>query len=277
MDAARDLRQHAPMRLHAAIGLLAIALTGCASLDCGPEIDGELPAPSLRETALWSENHAQAERLVAERRAHPEQDLWLAVVPGTSEQWGHHRAPPAADDPDGTRISDEFRARLDMAWLFLAHGTVRFVLVSGGAVDPDRPDYVEATRGRAYFLGTYGAAWVGEGALADHLLVDPLAEHSTTNLRNADKLSVDLGLNRNLIVTTLPARSGLSASGLTTQCYYFLEHGTSTFDAACRRDFGYTLGDFTAESTRDAQGNYLEGIRHCGFPVELLRADDYGP
>jgi hypothetical protein len=52
----------------------------------------------------------------------------------------------------------------------------------------------------------------------------------------------------------------------------------STFDAAMPPTISATRSAISrAESTRDAQGNYLEAIRHCGFPVEALRADEYGP
>lgn len=257
--------------------VVSLWAAGCASADCGPEIDGAVPSASLQASALWADNQAPAELLVSEREALPAQDLWLAVVPGASEQWGHHRAPPASDDPDDTLISDEFRARLDMAWLFLASGVVRFVLVSGGAVDASRPDYVEALRGRAYLIAAHGDAWSGPGALGDRILIDPLAEHSTTNLRNADKLSVDLGLNRNLIVTTMPTGNSLSVSGLRAQGFFLLGHTLDSFDLLCLNSFGYTLGGFDLFSTRDQHGNYLEGVRHCGFPVEKLRADSYGP
>lgn len=226
---------------------------------------------------MAAQNQAAVARFVAERGADGARDLWLAVVPGASEQWGHHRAPPLSDDPDGTLISDEFRARLDMAWLFLDAGTVRFLLVSGGAVDDDRPEYVEALRGRDYLLREHGGDFAGEGPLAERIFVDPLAEHSTTNIRNADKLAVDLGLHRSLIVTTMPVGNSLAASGFATQGFYFLEHDVSTFDAACQSDFGYLLGDFRLYSARGSSGEYLEGVAHCQLSVAALRKDDYGP
>src|SRR5207249_1746225 len=99
-------------------------------------------------------------RLLDERAAQPERALWLAVVPGSSEQWGHHRAPPPEVEAQGTLISDEFRARLETGWALLDAGTVRFLLVSGGAVDPTRPDYVEATRGRDDLLSRHAADWM---------------------------------------------------------------------------------------------------------------------
>ena len=115
------------------------------------------------------------------------------------------------------------------------------------------------------------------GLRESQVLVEPYARHTTTNLRNADKLSVDLGLNRNLIVTTMPTGNSLSVSGLRAQGFFLLGHTLDSFDLLCLNSFGYTLGSFDLFSTRDQHGNYLEGVRHCGFPVEKLRADSYGP
>jgi hypothetical protein len=211
-----------PLRLRARVCRLARARArrlGCGSLDCGPEIDGELPAPSLRETALWPRESRFKSRASSRSAAPtPSKTSGSPSSPAPPSNGATTAPRPPRDDPDGTRISDEFRDRLEMAWLFLAQGTVRFVLVSGGAVDPaiapttSRPPAVALTSSP-----THASAWVGEAPLAEHIFVDPLAEHSTTNVRNADKLSVDLGLSRNLIVTTLPARSGLAAAGLTAR------------------------------------------------------------
>lgn len=255
----------------------ALLAAGCANVDCGPPIDGPVPAESFAQSPLALPNQASIARYLAERGADPMRYLWLAVVPGTSEAWGHHTAPPLDEDPDGTLISDEFKARLDMAFRFLKANVIRFILVSGGAVDGTRPDYVEAERGRGYLLSTYAGEWAGDGPLDERVLVDPLAERSTTNLRNADKLSVDLGLSRNLIVTTMPAYSGFAPAGYATQGFYFLEHETSTFDIRCNDELGYQLGAFSLTTARAQDGDYLEGILHCSFPVEHLRRDEYGP
>ena len=191
-----------PMLLFALLS--SVLLHACVAGDePEPEIDGPVPAAALASGPLWAPNERAIALFLEERATQAGRDLWLAVVPGASEQWGHHKAPPPDVEARGTMLSDEFRERLDEAWALLQAGAVRFILVSGGAVDPDRPRYVESERGREYLLAAYAARWP-EGDLADRILVDPLALHSTTNVRNADKLSVDLGLNRNLIVTTMP-------------------------------------------------------------------------
>jgi hypothetical protein len=197
-------------------------------------------------------------------------------VPGTSEQWGHHKAPPPDVEAGGARLSDEFRKRLDDASALLQAGAVRFILVSGGAVDPDRPHYVESERGREYLLETYASSWP-EGDLSDRILVDPLALHSTTNVRNADKLSVDLGLNRNLVVTTMPTGSTLSAADYATQGFYFLFHKVSSFDARCQADLGYVLGEFSLYEWTSRTSTSILAIRHHRLSVDRLRQDLYGP
>lgn len=241
-----------------------------------PEIDGPVPAAALVSGPLWAPNERGIALFLEERTTQAGRDLWLAVVPGTSEQWGHHKAPPTDVEARGTMLSDEFRERLDDAWALLQAGAVRFILVSGGAVDADRPQYVESERGREYLLATYATRWP-EGDLADRILVDPLALHSTTNVRNADKLSVDLGLNRNLIVTTMPTGSTLSAADYATQGFYFLFHKVSSFDARCQADLGYVLGEFSLYEWTSRTGAPMVAIRHHRLSVDRLRQDLYGP
>jgi hypothetical protein len=255
--------------------LCSVLLHACVEAE-EPEIDGPVPAAALVAGSLWAPNERAIALFLEERTRQTDRDLWLALVPGTSEQWGHHKAPPPEMEARGTRISDEFRERLDRAWALLEAGAVRFILVSGGAVDPDRPEYVEAERGRDYLLAAYAARWP-EGDLADRVLVDPLALHSTTNVRNADKLSVDLGLNRNLVVTTMPTGATLSAADYATQGFYFLFHKISSFDARCRADLGYVLGEFSLYEWTSRSGETIVAIRHHRLSVDRLRQDLYGP
>jgi hypothetical protein len=240
-----------------------------------PLVDGPLPA-ALRESALGRAN-APALEAFANERARIDRDLWLAVVPGASEQWGHHRAPPARIDTNATRISDEFIARIDHAMSLLTRDVVRFVLISGGSVDRRRPEYNEAHRGRAHLLSRYAAQWSGPGALADRVLVDPLACHSTTNLRNAARLAVQLGLDRLVIATSMPPTPILwprllPVVGQTNQGWYFLHHRVSTFDWRCRRTLGYVLGRFEWHAPHGIRSIVLRDL-----PRERLMRDVYGP
>jgi hypothetical protein len=253
-------------------------LFGCdAPHDCGALLEGPLPAPELSAGRLYAPNQAQIKRLLAERAAAiAEPEYVLGLVPGTSEEWGHHRAPPPDVEASGQRISQEFADRLDRAYRFLSAGVVRFLLISGGAVDPGRPDYIEAERGRAYLLQKYAPVFAGEGPLEERLLVDPFAGTTPENVRNADVLCAELGLPRSLILTTMPRRATLSPSDFSTQGYYLLEHEISSFDSRCRSDLGYTLGAFEHRffelgASREA------AIHHCQLSVNELRGDAFWP
>jgi hypothetical protein len=251
---------------------LAFLTSGCITgyLPTCDRVEEPAAVSRIQQGPLGDANAEAIPLFVRERAQYPHQTLWLAVVPGTSEQWGHHRAPP-----QGTLLSDEFQARLDKAYSLLEAGTVRFVLVSGGAVDSASPDYVEADRGKEYLLQTYGKKWGGGGDdLAARILQDPLAQHSTTNIRNADKLTVELGLRQNLIATTMPSGGGADAA---TQGFYFLNHDISSFDTSSESDFGYTLGQFVFYAATVSQGPQVDAIAHSCLSVDRLQADSYGP
>lgn len=240
----------------------------------------ELPSALTASTIARSSQAALA-LLASERAAYPDQHFWLALVPGTSEHWGHHRAPPRSVEAQGTRISPEYKARLAKAYKLLDLGIVRFLLISGGSIDRDRPDFNEAARGREHMIDAYSARWQHRGDIADRILIDPIAEHSTTNIRNADKLCIDLGIDRLLIATTMPPNPLIWPGYVpvlyqTNQGWYFLHHRLSTFDWRCRRDFDYTLGVFEwfeAGPTTDR----VAAIAHHRFNEGPLRADSYGP
>jgi hypothetical protein len=78
---------------------------------------------------------------------------------------------------------------------------------------------------------------VAKGIPADRVLIDPFARHSTTNLRNAGRFMLDLGLERALIVTGFE-----SGAYLATQAFYFANQVLSTFDLRCRETLGYSVG-----------------------------------
>lgn len=255
-----------------------LLVAGCEPAhDCGAPSGAALS--QLAPGSLRALNPQAMQRLELERgdgaEAPPEH--WLTLVPGTSEQWGHHRAPPREVEARGQLLSSEFAERLDLAYQLLASGATRFLLLSGGAVDASRPDYIEAERGRDYLLGRYAAGWPGPEPLAAHLLVDPLAQTTPENVRNADKLAAELGLVRMLIVTTTPQRATLSLPDLATQGYYLLQHETSTFDGRCSSELGYTLGSFRRQWVTLPDGKSRAVIHHCQLNVPALRGDAVWP
>jgi hypothetical protein len=202
------------------------------------------PQP-LRESELYrigvADNRTPLENLLTrDLLAQPEVEFWIALVPGSSEARGHHKA---WRSDDGTLVEPEFRSRLNHAYRLLSNGFVHYVLVSGGPVDPSAPDYVEGLRGREQLLRDWSADWPGSpfsngDPLAARVIVDPFAMHSESNVRNADRLCALLNLDRNLIVTT---------SGLFKQGWWFTHDPIfGSFESICRSHLGYTLGSFMA-------------------------------
>lgn len=195
-----------------------------------------------------------------EKKKFPLQKYWIALVPGSSEQWGHHKAPPAQLEKQNIFISDDFKNRLNQAAILLQNGIVRFILVSGGAVDSERPDYVEAYRGADYLRSV-----IKDTSLHSRILIDSFAFTSVTNIRNAEKLCVDLGLDHYLIVS----RAFFQSS-------YFLFHHFG-FDRRSKKMIGYTLGEFTRIQLLQIQMNdSVEIIENSNFNIERLKLDQYG-
>lgn len=260
--------------------LLGVGSACDGNLDCGPIPSGPVPAASLVNGPLGEINQRPVALLArAVEQRGPSEPL-LGLVLGTSEQWGHHTAPPYEVEARGQRISDEFRTRLDRAFRILVSNSLQFLLLSGGAIDSARPDYVEAERAREYLIATYEATWHSQrpaaGPLTERLLLDPLAQSTPTNVRNADKLAVDMGLNQLLVITTMPERSTLSVTDLASQGYYLLYHSTSTFDSRSELELGYTLGAFSLRSVPTSEGDEPL-LHHCRFNVTALGRDDYTP
>lgn len=82
----------------------------------------------------------------------------------------------------------KFRLSLGAARLHQAVGVgeAPFLILSGGAVHPDRTSAVEAFRMRDWLIAQYNVP-------PDRIVVDPFARHTTTNLRNAARLLRRLG------------------------------------------------------------------------------------
>jgi N-acetylmuramoyl-L-alanine amidase len=217
--------------------------------------------PGLRASSIYldsdDDNATVLDQFVRDLPAEPNREFWIALVPGSSEAKGHHKAwvPPANDDPQRPALVEpEFKSRLDHAFRLLDEGVVRYILVSGGAVDESAPDYVEGRRGRAQLISDHADDWTrspesrGAGdALGSRVIVDPFAIHSVSNIRNCDRLTALLGLDRNLIVTT---------AGTFSQGWWFThDPWLGSFDDACTSQLGYTLGQFERISPGPSGGN----------------------
>jgi hypothetical protein len=213
------------------------------------------PDPLLTRSQLYTfklgpcgvDNQKSIDKLVTFLRTNPAMEYALAVVPGASEQACHHCAWPYRK-PDGHWVDPNFRSRLRHAFLLLLDGVVHSVLISGGSIDAQYRQYDEAIYGLREMLSEYGprfAQRVG-GRLEERLIVDPWAIHSEVNVRNGDRLTRMLGLERNLIVTEV--------GSMKRQGWWFVNHKQQiplvkwempwSFDAISRKRFGYALGEF---------------------------------
>jgi hypothetical protein len=114
------------------------------------------------------------------------------------------------------------RARLDRAIADYHAGVAPFVIVSGGNVHPPATPFNEAREMKRYLIS--------RNLPEERILIEPCARHSHTNLRNAARLMMSLGMQRALIVTSWD------------QAQYFGRPRTSSFDARCLADLGYLVG-----------------------------------
>jgi hypothetical protein len=124
-------------------------------------------------------------------------------------------------------------ARIDLAHREFLAGRAPLILVSGGAVHPPGTPWNEGLM--------MAEELVARKVPPDRILIDPYARHSTTNLRNAGRMMLDLKLERGLIVTGHESRAYAFS-----QAFYFGHPVLSTFHARCRRQLGYEVGTLAA-------------------------------
>jgi hypothetical protein len=134
---------------------------------------------------------------------------------------------PTDDPPPPGTLNAKAIQRCNAVIDDLRKGVAPVVIVSGAAVHSDDN---EAIMMRAQLMGA--------NIEHDRILIDPCARHSTTNLRNAGRMMLALGLHVAYIVTSdasWPAR-------FIEQAYYFGWPTLSTFNLRCQLDLGYTVG-----------------------------------
>ncbi len=105
--------------------------------------------------------------------------------------------PGAGPDDPNTPLSPRGRDRLARAVHLFREGKAPFLLVSGGAVHPMLTKYCEAVEMRRELMQHWKIP-------ADAILIDPLARHTTTNLRNAAREVIRYGfpLSRPMLIST---------------------------------------------------------------------------
>lgn len=172
-----------------------------------PEIAAFSEAKAIN---LARENAAVIERLRAAKR----RDDAIVIVPGYT--------PINAETP--VRLHEIAQRRLDRACEVMREHGAEAILVSGGNVHPDHTPYNEAMEMKRHLLGPLGLS-------ADQVAIDPYARHSTTNLRNAGRFMLSLGLREALVVTSFG------------QGFYFGAQDISSFRLRSDRELGYTLGE----------------------------------
>lgn len=86
-----------------------------------------------------------------------------------------------------TPISPDNKIHCDVAARRYLAGKAPFIIVSGGYCYPFRGPYCEAIEMRRYLMHTYAIK-------ANAIIIDPHARHTTTNIRNADRLMIRYGI-----------------------------------------------------------------------------------
>ena len=123
-------------------------------------------------------------------------------------------------------------ARCAVAADDLARGVAPLAIVSGAAV-----------RGRDNEAMVMRAALLARGVPPERILVEPCARHTTTNLRNAGRIMLALGLADALVVTSDAPWLARRGSRFVEQAYYLGWPRLSTFHWRCRRTLGYRVGE----------------------------------
>jgi hypothetical protein len=163
---------------------------------------------------LFAENQA-ASIAVQEQLLSIQQDAYqLVIVPGFT--------PVNATTP--YQITDTSKSRLDKAVEIMKKKNIRFIMVSGGNVHPGDTPFNEAYGMKIYLKNDLGLE-------EQQIIMDPYAQHSTTNLRNCGRFMLTHELSSALIVTS------------PDQNFYFGFPGISTFRARSKKILGYVIGE----------------------------------
>jgi hypothetical protein len=157
------------------------------------------------------------------RRGRPRGEVDCLVVPGFTPRLGLRRAD----------LHPDARASCDLAARDLEHGVAQWVIVSGGAV-----------HGPANEALLMREALLSRGMPEERILVEPCARHTTTNLRNAGRLMLALGLRSAYVVTR--DSDGYAPSAwlrrATSHAAYVGFPRLSSFHLRCRWRLGHTVG-----------------------------------
>lgn len=147
-------------------------------------------------------------------------------------------------------LSPPNKMRLDLVADRYRKGWAPFIIVSGGYCYPFRGPYAEAIEMKRYLMQKHAIP-------ASAILIDPHARHTTTNLRNANRLMIRYGfpLDKPCVFVTTQSQTEYAAN--------------PAFDARNRRELGYL-------PYRDKKQVSMHDITY--FPtLESLHMDPYDP
>ena len=177
----------------------------CRPLHRGQPLDvGALNRPALERLAAWREAPREVDCL---------------IVPGYTPRFGWRRD-----------LHPKARQRVALAAADLAAGVAPLCIVSGGAVH-SRDNEAWLMRGEL----------LARGVDPSRILIEPCARHTTTNLRNAGRLMLALGLTVAYVVTS--DASPRSPRRLLEQAFYVGHPIRSSFHLRCLFRLGFVVGE----------------------------------
>ncbi|MBS1664391.1 MAG: YdcF family protein [Bacteroidetes bacterium] len=149
-----------------------------------------------------------------------------------------------------TPISPDNKLHCSIAAMRYKNNWAPFIIVSGGYCYPFRGPYCEAIEMKKFLMTRFGIP-------AYAIIIDPHARHTTTNIRNADRLMIRYGIpiTKQSVFVTTQSQTSYSAA--------------ATFDQRNLRELGYL-------PYRDKQQISIHDITF--YPVmESLHMDPYDP
>ncbi|UOB17038.1 YdcF family protein [Abyssalbus ytuae] len=139
------------------------------------------------------------------------------------------------------RLSIMGKVNLQLAMKEYRSKKAPFIIVSGGHVHPNMTPYCEAIEMKRELVSKFGVP-------EEHVIIEPYARHTTTNMRNATRLMVSYGIpaDKKSLVVTNPAHSS------------YLE--SDAYKERCQKELGYQpvnlqdrLSAFTLQFTGNIQ------------------------
>lgn len=154
-----------------------------------------------------------------------QRDNQKAFIQAKQTVWKNYRyaaivVPGNGPELTTTPLSPLNKMRLDMVVGRYRKGWAPFIVVSGGYCYPFRGPYAEAVEMKRYLMQKHG---LPESAI----IIDPHARHTTTNLRNANRLMIRYGFPTDKVCVFVTTQSQTDYAS------------NAAFDERNRRELGY--------------------------------------